>query len=458
MEPRIFSPRATLDTWAHRLRAIQRHALRYSAPAPRSLCYGQGGARRRAAQTDTANATSGASLRAFAWVARAATQASLREYAVPLAIVLAIACSARLVWVVFSDWQPAFDDDAFRYDFAARALIEGRGYVHLDGAPTAFWPPGYPLLLAAAYAVFGEAVAVAQALNVALATATVALVYLIGRRTVGPRPALVGAGIVALFPSLIFFTAVTLSEVTFTFLALLAVYLLVVDAQGSRERDPSAGSGRSLRLLFAAGLVLGFASLVRGQALLLPVVLIPFWLLAGIQWPRIADKLVVLALGIGLIVAPWTVRNAMELDSPVLISTNAGVDFWIGHNAEAAGNFGRAGGEELVLRYPELETAEREVRVNREGFREGLAYAATHPAQELLLPVKKLFWLYYNDEEGLKWNEGHGGQAFLSSGMREALLSLSNVYYFAVLGLVLLGAPRWFSLRRPGPLLLLSLV
>ena len=58
----------------------------------------------------------------------------------------------------------------------------------------------------------------------------------------------------------------------------------------------------------------------------------------------------------------------------------------------------------------------------------------------------------------MKWNEGHGGQSFLSAPAREALLSLSNVYYFAVLGLAVLGLPLWASRRDPGRLLLVSLV
>jgi hypothetical protein len=252
---------------------------------------------------------------------------------------------------------------------------------------------------------------------------------------------------VAFFPSLILFTGVTLSETVFTTLVLLGVYLLVVDAQSGR---------RSLRLLLAAGLVLGFASLVRGQALLLPLVVVPFWLRSGFGRGAIAEKIVAVALGMGLIVAPWTIRNAVEMDAPVLIATNAGVDFWIGHHESAGGDFGDEGGDPLVFRHPGITTVEREVRVNNEGFREGLEYAVTHPAQELVLPFKKLFWLYYNDEEGLKWNEGHGGQQFLNGAARSSLTALSNVYYFAVLGLFVVGARLWT--RTAGAVLLISLI
>jgi 4-amino-4-deoxy-L-arabinose transferase-like glycosyltransferase len=369
-----------------------------------------------------------------------------------LALIMGGALVFRLAWIAYSGWQPTPDDDAFRYDFTARALVQGQGYVHLNGAPTAFWPPGYPLLLAVAYKVFGEGAATGQLLNAVLGTATVGLVYLIGRRTVGDRAALVAAGIVAAFPSLIFFTAVTLSETTFTFLVLLSVYLLL------RETDPERtdAGGRNLRLLFIAGLVIGYASLVRGQALLLPLVLVPFWLRSGFARPAITDKLVALALGIGLVVAPWTIRNAAEMGAPVLISTNAGVDFWIGHHEGATGRGQMA--DDLFAGHPELDTVEREVEVNAEGFHQGLSYALSHPGQELALPPKKLFWLYSHDAEALLWNEGHGGQPFLSGAEEFLLLGLSNGYYYIVMGFFVLGAARWFSWREPGRVLLISLV
>lgn len=402
---------------------------------------------------------SGAALR-LGSAALPSSAAWLREQAGALTLILVLAFTLRICWIAFSGWNPTPDDDAFRYDFTARALANGLGYIHLNGEPTAFWPPGYPLLLAGAFSLFGQHLEVAQILNALLGAATVGLVYLIGVRLFGRRPALIASAIVAFFPSLIFFTAVTVSEIAFTFFALLAVLLLIIEAQRARDgdRDPSTGSGRSLPWLLAAGLVLGFASLVRGQALLLPLVLIPFWLASGIDRRGVAHGIVALALGMGLVVAPWTVRNAVELHAPVLIATNAGVDFWIGHHEAAQGDYGPTGGDELVFRHPELTSPQREVRVNSEGFREGLGFAVSHPREELVLPFKKLFWLYYNDEEGLRWNEGHGGQQFLSMPLRDALLAMSNVYYFAVLGLLLLGAPFWFSFRNPGRVLLVSLI
>lgn len=367
-----------------------------------------------------------------------------------LALVVSLGFAFRLAWVAFTQWEPLPDDDAFRYDFAARSLVNGQGYVHLNGAATAFWPPGYPLLLATAYRFLGESIAVAQIMNVVFGTATVGLTYLIGRRTLGPAPALVGASIVAFFPSLIFFTGVTLSETTFTFLSLLGIYLLIIEAQQGKQRD--------LRLLIGAGLVLGLATLTRGQALFLPLVMVPFWLRLGFSRPLMFERLVAITLGVGLIVAPWTIRNTAELDAPVFISTNAGINLWIGHHEGADGSGGQSAGAQLIYSHPELSSVAREVRVNSDGFRKGIAYAFTHPRQEVLLPFQKLFWLFYNDEEGLKWNDGHGAQSFMSSSLRQGLIALSNIYYFAMLAMVALGVRLWYSTKDAGKVLLMAMV
>lgn len=425
-------------------------------------------ARRKRLQADIAKTRADLTQRA-ALVTK--IRVALRSHAGQVALVVGLAFALRLAWAFLTRWHPLPDDDAYRYDFIARALAGGRGYIHLTGDPTAFWPPGYPVLLATAYVLFGQHVIVGQLLNVAFGTATVWLVYLIGRRLFGHPTALLGAGIVACFPSLIFFTGVTLSEIAFTFWALLGVWLLIVEADLSPSPSPARGGEhpvtavhlrtssfepRAILVLLFAGVVLGMAALTRGQALLLPLVLVPFWLRSGAGWGHIAGRLAVLAVGMALIVTPWTVRNAVQLGSPVLISTNAGVDFWIGHHDSATGNFDFA--VPIVIAHPELSSAHREVRANSDGFRKGAKYAVTHPAQEFVLPFKKFFWLYYNDREGLRWNEEHGGQNFLPGPLREGLIALSNVYYFALAGVVVLGVRRWFSTRDPGRLLLISLV
>jgi hypothetical protein len=408
----------------------------------------------------------------------AAGAGSAARIRIALAAIVVLALVVRLAWIAYADFTPTLSDDAGRYDFLGRSLADGGGYINPNGTTTMFWPPGYPLMLAAIYKLYPERLlgdhelTAALAVNAMLGAATVLLVFGIGRRAFDERTALLGAALTALFPSLIFFAGVTLTETTFAFFALLAVWLIVE----AHARD-------DWRLLVPAGLAVGFAALVRGQALLLPLVAVPFWWagtatrhkppagappLHGVERGpggevlvrrRIAGTLARLA-GVGalaaLVVLPWTLRNWRVSGSPVLIASNAGVDFYIGHSSGADGS-GRLV-DDLVFRYPDRPQAEAEAQINRDGFREGLAYAAKHPLREVTLSARKLWWLYRRDDEALKWNDAHGERPFLSHAARNALAGLSDVYYWLVLGLAVAGVRRWFSLRDPVRLLLVSLV
>jgi hypothetical protein len=157
-----------------------------------------------------------------------------------------------------------------------------------------------------------------------------------------------------------------------------------------------------------------------------------------------------------LVIAPWTLRNWHVSGSPVLISTNAGVNFYIGHSPGADGA-GRIV-DELVFRYPELPQSEAEARINGDGFREGLRYAAHHPVREVTLSAKKVWWLYYRDDEGLRWTDGHGERHVMPDGVRSALAALSNAYYWLLIALALFGVRRWLSARDPARVLLVAVV
>jgi len=362
--------------------------------------------------------------------------------------VLLAAAAVRLAWVGLSKWQPLPDDDAFRYDWFARNLAAGHGFIHLNGEPTAFWPPGYPFLLAALYKLLGTNALWGQLLNAGLGVGVVALTYLVGRRALSQRSALLAAALVAFFPSLVLFTGVTLSETAFTFFVLLILWILLQEQERRRPHLPS---------LALVGIVAGYAALIRGQALLLPVIAIPFWWVASRNWRYTALRFAAVAAFTVLTVAPWTIRNALQMNAFVPISTNVGVDLWIGHHDGASGRNELA--DELVYSHPDLDSVSREVVVNNEGFRRAFEFALQQPLTELQLLARKLFYLYYHDEEGLRWNEGHGGQPWLSATVRSTLRALSDGYYYLVMALALAGSLLLGRrLRRPGLLLAMATI
>ena len=65
-------------------------------------------------------------------------------------VLIGAALIARLAWAVaLAPREPRFDERS--YIFHARTLAEGKGYINQEGRRTAYWPVGYPLVLAICY-------------------------------------------------------------------------------------------------------------------------------------------------------------------------------------------------------------------------------------------------------------------------------------------------------------------
>ncbi|MDZ4764765.1 MAG: glycosyltransferase family 39 protein, partial [Chloroflexota bacterium] len=112
-----------------------------------------------------------------------------------LVIAFGIALGWRLAYTV--DFDGLYGQDSYAYyDFALdlpRAASEGRI------ASPAYWTLGYPALLTAVFAVFGESAAVGQAVNIVMGAALSPLVYGLVRLAGGAR---IGAFAAALIMAL----------------------------------------------------------------------------------------------------------------------------------------------------------------------------------------------------------------------------------------------------------------
>jgi len=227
------------------------------------------------------------------------------------ALVFAAALALRLAVVAWGASRfPAAADGTY-YDVIARRVAAGQGYTWLwpDGAVTyaAHYPIGYPALLAAGYAIFGAAPWVAMLLNAVLGACGAVAASALARRSGGHRAALAGGLLVALHPALVPYTAAIMTEgVTASLLALAA----------------ACADRRAV-----AGLLMGVATLVRPQSLVLAPVL---GALSGRSArSRAKGAAVVTALAIATCL-PWTARNAARMHRPALVSMNAGWNLLIG--------------------------------------------------------------------------------------------------------------------------------
>src|SRR3990170_243181 len=198
----------------------------------------------------------------------------LRDGVVAGAAVFALGLLARGLWAAYADGDPLdgrFDDCLF-YHFAGASLARGDGYVSfVTGDSTALFPPGYPFFLAGLYRAFGADPAVAEGANVVLGALSGVLAFALATALFGRRAGLTAGLALALFPSQVLFVPALMSEVLFTFL-LLSALLLAVAASRARRR--------ALPLAAAVGAVAGAAALVRGEGMLIPLIVVPFWAVA----------------------------------------------------------------------------------------------------------------------------------------------------------------------------------
>ena len=367
-----------------------------------------------------------------------------------LAALFGMALLVRLVWISQIDPAPeGFQaGDPWFYHESARNLLGGRGYIGLfDGEPTAKWAPGYTVTLAALYAVVGESATAAKVLNALLGSATALFVVGLGWWAFNRQVGFVAGFIFALFPNQIFFSTLVMSETLFLFL--LTGLLLLLALWTKPER------GVHWYQAAALGVIIGATSYVRGELILFPLVLGVVWLAATRQ-PARTLALTGLAMAMVLLtILPWTVRNAVELDYPVLISTGSGENLLAGHWAGADGTGSFIPGAEVQEKYQDLEGAELEIAAYQESIRRAASYAVRHPLQEVKLTLNKLYAFYRDDSSGILWIQR---KTFIPENRAQMLEVAANGYYFAVLGLAMIAVPLWFRLRDPRSLLLIGVV
>ena len=91
--------------------------------------------------------------------------------------------------------------------------------------------------------------------------------------------------------------------------------------------------------VIAAGIFLGLSALTRTEMLIFaPIALIWFIVVKGVRKECLGAILTVLLIAVAVIL-PWTVRNYLVCDKVVLVSSNGGVNFFIGNNPLQRGGY-----------------------------------------------------------------------------------------------------------------------
>ena len=215
--------------------------------------------------------------------------------------------------------------DARSYARAALELAAGHGYRDRD-LPTAYYPVGYAATLSLFHRLWGPEPVVARMANVCLSVLTLLGLYASARSLTRSRAAALLALLgFALYPADIAYTSLTLSQPAFNAFALAGVALCVWFRPARNWA------------IVLGGVLLGCATLNRSQGLALPVLLGLLWCFDRARPQRRAAG--VLALAFVCTLAPWTIRNAYHLQAFVPVSTNGGINLYIGNNPGARGRY-----------------------------------------------------------------------------------------------------------------------
>jgi 4-amino-4-deoxy-L-arabinose transferase-like glycosyltransferase len=372
-----------------------------------------------------------------------------------LLTIAVVAFGLRLAWLLYAKTAPPTSwlgaGDQYSYWYYGNEIAAGHGYVsYVTNQPTAYYPIGYPGLLAALFFVVlhahlpGDLMLWAGLMHVVFGTATVVLVFLIGRRTFNPSVGLIAAALLAVFPNAIYQVTSLQLETTFIFLSTAALAIILL-------HDWSCGLPSRNRLL-AFGFVLGLSVLVRPFSVWFVVGVLLAALAVGAGWRRafvtaLVPTLVVVGMSI-----PWVIRNEIRMHAFIVTSTNTGDTLCIDRNMTAYGGFRFADHDGCV------DPGLPEVPRNAGNTRKAVSFVVHHPAREALQIVRRAKIEFTDDHDGIEATETLGNGPFLGARVRHVLSDAADWYFFVVLGLAVIGLPLLLAAarKRPEPRLVLT--
>ncbi len=322
-----------------------------------------------------------------------------------LALILLITLTliSRLFWA-FSDHPKPFSDMEDYYRCAIN-FLKGD---HLAQGPShlAYRPPLYPLFIAACIKLFPfNSLLYIRIIQSILSTISTVFVYFICRKILNPvqtdganpllnHPKLISflaALTFANFGGQIFFTSLLMTETLFVFLLLLWIII-------GFNCNNSNHYGR----LISYSLLLGVLALIRPIALFFLPVLV-FKTLQCIPQPKWPKKVWLPLIGWLLPIIPWTIRNFFVLNTFVLITTNSGVNFFLGHNPYYS--YYDIGLKEQIRQELYKKYGQDEVLEDRFFFNQGFQYVLTNPQSLIPHSLWKLHFLYTLEKKPWPWED-----------------------------------------------------
>ncbi len=342
--------------------------------------------------------------------------------------------------------SPFFDvlpGDLGAYDRWAMRILE-QGWL---GKEVFYQDPLYPYLLALFYKIIGRDFFWLYMFQSFLGALTSMLLVVLGNRIFSRSAGIFGGLLYALYSPAIYFDGLVLKVTLSAFLFTLALYFFLV-----RDRQQTAAR------CYFSGLFIGLACLTRANFLLLVPVLLIMVLVhkeAGLQ-KRLATAFLCV-LGLLTAFGPVAARNYVVGNQWVLTTSQAGQNFYIGHNPEANGTYIKlpfVRPDALFEQEDFKSEAEKRTgttlnagQASRYWLQQGLAFIRNNPLEDLKLSGRKLL-LFLNNYEIPDNHNFYFHQRY------SAILQVLPITFGLVAPFFLLGLAGMLLSKRAAPVFL----
>jgi hypothetical protein len=214
------------------------------------------------------------------------------------------------------------------YQESAQQLVRGDLRTFVSDLDDMAHPPGYSILLAGIFKVFGESDTAIEFVQILCDSLAAVFVFLIAGELMSGRIAVVAGILAALSPQFAYYSVLLLPDSLSVLPILVAVYFLIRAIKHPR-----------LLSFLLAGVFIGLSCWLRANALLLAPILaclVPLFLRRG---GRLRYSLA-LVFGAAILIAPITIKNAIVFHRFIPLSLGAGQKLLEGIAEYDQGRFG----------------------------------------------------------------------------------------------------------------------
>jgi Tfp pilus assembly protein PilF/4-amino-4-deoxy-L-arabinose transferase-like glycosyltransferase len=293
--------------------------------------------------------------------------------------------------------------DAFRYNNWAQSIAFG---IQHAIEPT-FRAPFYPIFLAVIYKIFGYDLFTARLAQMLISALSCVLIYYIAVKIFNKRVAIISSLFAAFYGPFIYWAGELLIVTLIIFLDLVMLLILLNALEKPKKLYWLLG-----------GVVLSLSGIARPNVLIIIpwVIILIFWT-SKLKETIIAKKLrfvysLYFLVGVFVVILPVTISNYVTAKDFVLISSQGGINFYMGNNPEADGKSAQpparvtTHGEFLDDAYLSSvalaeESAGRQLKpsqVSNYWYARGVDFIIDQPGKWLELMGKKFAYFWTGDE------------------------------------------------------------